>query len=115
MPGDCKNFSKYQDNLDVNGDAISSWAENVENKPNHYRCRVCGSSANTFKRGMTSFNQHAKTDDHKDNMKKTAKYKKQLSIAESMKRSAAEGHTESELKKSVLNFEIDLSLKMQHF
>ena len=112
MPGDCKNFSKYQDNLDVNGDAISSWAENVENKPNHYRCRVCGSSANTFKRGMTSFNQHAKTDDHKDNMKKTAKYKKQLSIAESMKRSAAEGHTESELKKSVLNFEIDLNRRL---
>ena len=53
--GDCKNFDKFQDKTDINGDVVSSWAENVF--PGHFRCRICNSSVLTFIRGMTSFNQ----------------------------------------------------------
>ena len=75
MVGECSKFSSFQDSIDDNGDVVSSWAEHVKNKANHFRCRVCGSSDNTFKRGLWNFNQHAKTDMHKNNMKKADMYK----------------------------------------
>ena len=114
MVGECSKFSSFQDSIDDNGDVVSSWAEHVKNKANHFRCRVCGSSDNSFKRGLWSFNQHAKTDMHKNNMKKAEKYKKQLNIAESFKVSAGEDEAEKEFKKKVQNFEIDLNRRLIH-
>ena len=70
MPGgDCKDFSKYHDKVDVNGDIVASWAEMV--KAGSFRCKVCSSKVLTFNRGMVSFNQHASTKVHKDNINKT--------------------------------------------
>ena len=107
MPGgDCKDFSKYHDKVDVNGDIVASWAEMV--KAGSFRCKVCSSNVLTFNRGMVSFNQHASTKVHKDNIKKQEKHKKQLSIAETFKAVEIENGTEQELKLKVQNFEIDL-------
>ena len=64
--GDCKNYFKYKDRTDVNGDVVSSWAENIF--PGHFRCRICNSSVLTFSRGMVSFNQHAEGKVHRTNI-----------------------------------------------
>ena len=107
MPGgDCKDFSKYHDKIDSNGDTVASWAEKVS--AGHFRCKVCSSNVLTFNRGMVSFNQHANTKVHKDNIKKQDKVKKQISISESFKIVAAETENERALKTKVQNFEIDL-------
>ena len=69
MPGgECVNYHNYQDRTDVNGDIVSSWAENVF--PGHFRCRICNSSVLTFSKGMVSFNQHAAGKGHKENIQK---------------------------------------------
>ena len=87
MVGECSKFSSFQDSIDDNGDVVSSWAEHVKNKANHFRCRVCGSSDNTFKRGLWNFNQHAKTDMHKNNMKKAESHSKFLRARTKLRKS----------------------------
>lgn len=107
MPGgDCKDYSKYHDRADSNGDIISSWAENVS--AGHFRCTICNSSALTFNRGMVSFNQHAGGKVHRENIKKTDKYRKQLSISQSFKAVNEETEVERELNKKIQNLEIDI-------
>ena len=112
MPGDCSNFATFHNRTDVNGDVISSWAEHVGK--NSFRCKVCCSGHISFGRGMTSFNQHASGKVHKENIKKTDKYKKQLSISESLKKAEKEDESTSSLKTKVQNFEIDLIRRLDH-
>ena len=63
---------------------------------------------------MTSFNQHASGKVHKENIKKTDKYKKQLSISESLKIAEKEDESSIALKTKVQNFEIDLIRRLDH-
>ena len=114
MVGESSKFSSFHDKIDCNGDTISSWAESV--KAGTYRCKICHSSENAFKRGVYSFNQHAKGDQHKANMKNANKASKQLSIAASFKQAAAEDEHANVLKKKTRNFEIDLVRRLdRHF
>ena len=114
MGGESINFSSFHDKVDCNGDVISSWAESI--KAGTYRCKICHSSNNTFKRGMNSFNQHAKGDQHKTNMKKADKVSKQLSIAASFNQAAAEDDNQNVLKQKTRNFEIDFVRRLdRHF
>ena len=114
MGGESRNFSSFHDKVDCNGDIISSWAESLSGGT--YRCKVCASDSNSFKRGLASFNQHAKSNIHKNNMKRVDKASKQLTIAASFKQVADEDDHENDLKQKTHDFEIDLVRRLdRHF
>ena len=97
-----KSLTVYAEQLDSNKVKIGTWACDVGDS--RAKCRLCDGASFSFKKGKNAFDQHSRTDRHKESMQRHNNKTKQLKITALVNEDAEE--------KKVKRFEIDLTRRL---